>query len=83
MLKADTDRLIEEHTRRHQKELREMREQLAIEKESWEEMYMRKQEALLKSKVSLSAHLLLRLSPKVTDNNSLGYSHSAGFLWWG
>lgn len=49
-LRADTEVALREQAKRHEKELRELREQLTIEKESWEEMYMRKQEAVLKEK---------------------------------
>ena len=49
-LRADTEVALREQGKRHEKELRELREQLTIEKESWEEMYMRKQEAVLKER---------------------------------
>ena len=38
-------------TRRHKVEIKNLREQLAIEKESWESMFMRRQDASLAEKV--------------------------------
>jgi 5-azacytidine-induced protein 1 len=49
-LKQDTERLLRECSKRHEREVVALKEQLAIEKESWEDMYMRKQTAQLKSK---------------------------------
>jgi hypothetical protein len=47
--------------RRHAQELQNLKEQLAIEKESWEDMFMRKQQANLRDKVGpLTAHLCLK-----------------------
>lgn len=51
-LKRDTERLLRESAKRHERELVSLKEQLAIEKESWEDMYMRKQTAQLKTKES-------------------------------
>eukprot|EP00042_Codosiga_hollandica_P018752 m.55708 g.55708 ORF g.55708 m.55708 type:complete len:978 (-) comp48907_c0_seq1:2666-5599(-) len=47
-IREDCDRKIEEMAKRHIGEENEMKERLAIEKESWEQMYMRKQQANLK-----------------------------------
>eukprot|EP00912_Choanoflagellata_sp_UC4_P001174 UC4_evm3s733 len=49
-LREDCDKLIEEATRRHKAEIKNMKEQLAIEKESWETMFMRRQDASLAEK---------------------------------
>ena len=49
-LRADLEGSMAELSRRHEVELRELRAQLAVEKESWEDMYMRKHAATLKSK---------------------------------
>ena len=50
-LKEDHDRVIADVSRRHEREIRDIKEQLSIEKESWEEMFMRKQQAVLTGKV--------------------------------
>mmetsp|Transcript_33985 Transcript_33985/g.102494 ORF Transcript_33985/g.102494 Transcript_33985/m.102494 type:complete len:795 (-) Transcript_33985:2400-4784(-) len=49
-LKQDTERLLRESSQRHEREVAALKEQLAIEKESWEDMFMRKQAAQLKTK---------------------------------
>lgn len=50
MLQQDHERERQELQRKFDTELRDLREQLAIEKESWEGMFMRKQEAEAKRK---------------------------------
>lgn len=50
-LKEDTERTLAEAARRQAVEAQSLREQLAIEKESWEEMFMRKQQMNLREKV--------------------------------
>lgn len=51
-LRKDMQTTISELTEKHSKQLNELREQLNIEKESWEDMYLRKQSMTLKSKES-------------------------------
>ena len=52
-LREDSERAVAEAVRRQQAEMQELRAQLAIEKESWEDMFMRKQHASIKQKVDL------------------------------
>ena len=52
-LRQDTERSLAEQARRHEVDVRTLREQLAIEKESWEDMFRRKMDVEIKSKVSL------------------------------
>ncbi len=60
-LREDTERALAESARRQQVELQSLREQLAIEKESWEEMFLRRQQMNLKEKVRLGLALLTLL----------------------
>ena len=46
-VREDSERAIAEASRRHAREMEDLKRQLAIEKESWEEMFMRKQQAKL------------------------------------
>ena len=50
-LREDAERAIAEASRRQQMEMQNMRDKLAVEKESWEDMFMRKQQAMLREKV--------------------------------
>ena len=43
--------MLAEMSRRHAADLQNVKEQTAIEKASWEEMFMRKQQATLRDKV--------------------------------
>ncbi len=45
--------MLEDARKRHENEMRDLREQLAIEKESWEDMFMRKQQSKLKEMVGV------------------------------
>jgi hypothetical protein len=47
----DHETALREMRQRFEKDLVEQRERMLIEKESWESMFMRKQEAALKAKV--------------------------------
>eukprot|EP00041_Stephanoeca_diplocostata_P020358 m.453723 g.453723 ORF g.453723 m.453723 type:complete len:878 (+) comp21554_c0_seq2:287-2920(+) len=48
--RSDSERLLRDTHARHDEELRNLKAQLAIEKESWEDMFMRKQESRMKAK---------------------------------
>ena len=50
-LREDCERMVEETKSRYEREMAELRQRLAIEKESWEDMYMRKQQSMLLQKV--------------------------------
>ena len=51
--REECERLVDESTRRNASEIRDMKEQLAIEKTNWEEMYHRKQQGSLRAKVNM------------------------------
>lgn len=52
-LRADIEKRLKEERVAHERELNDAKAQLNIERESWEDMFMRKQESVLKAKVRL------------------------------
>ena len=60
-LRADIEKRIKEERVAHERELSDAKAQLNIERESWEDMFMRKQESVLKAKVCRHAAVCRRL----------------------